>query len=280
MRALRILILIIFIVTGGLFGVHEVRHFADLDDKAPVLKIDHDEIALSVEAGEDEYLKGVTAADEHDGDVTDSIVIAGKSNFIEEGLIRVDYAAFDKHNNVGTASRNIRFTDYSSPRFASDQPFLLRKSTNYNFDFIHASDVVDGDITNKVKVMYTSLYSATDESPLTLEATNSLGDIEKLDLTVRILTPQEYNQFRPALWEYIVYTGVGQEIEPWNYVAGVWQSGNPYSFEDTGFDYENISVDASAVDYWTPGVYEVVYYFDAPKRDQTATYLYIVVRDE
>ena len=111
MKILRILILILFLITAGLFGVHEVRYFADRDDQPPVMTVDRDTLKLSVVADEKDYLQGIKAVDDKDGDVTDSLVIAGKSNFIEEGVIRVDYAAFDSHNNVGTCSRTVRYTD-------------------------------------------------------------------------------------------------------------------------------------------------------------------------
>ena len=283
MRLLRILILIVFLITAGFFGVNEMRYLSDLDDEPPLITSNSEEITLSVTADDAEYLSGVNASDGRDGDVTDSLVIAGKSNFIEEGLIRVDYAAFDSHNNVGTFSRMVRYSDYVSPKFASDEPFVFRKSSSYDFDFIRAEDVIDGEISNKVKVLYSNLYSAVTDAPITLEATNSVGDIEKLDLNVRIMTPQEYALYRPALWGYIVYTTVGERIEPWYSVAGVWQNGNYYAFEETDFDYENVSIDSSLVDYDTPGVYEIIYYLNSPGKMNYSTgemIQYVVVRDE
>ena len=283
MRILRILILIVFLITAGFFGVNEMRYLSDLDDEPPLITANSEEITLSVTADDAEYLSGVNASDGRDGDVTDSLVIAGKSNFIEEGLIRVDYAAFDSHNNVGTYSRMVRYSDYVSPKFVLEEPFMLRKSTSYDFDFIKATDVIDGEISNKVKVLYSNLYSAVTDAPITLEATNSVGDIEKLELNVRILTPQEYALYRPALWGYVVYTTVGERIEPWYSVAGVWQNGNYYAFEETDFDYENIAIDSSLVDYDTPGVYEIIYYLNSPDQKKYSTgemIQYVVVRDE
>ena len=283
MRILRILILIVFLITAGFFGVNEMRYLSDLDDEAPLITASSDEITLSVTAEDAEYLSGVNASDGRDGDVTDSLVVAGKSNFIEEGLIRVDYAAFDSYNNVGTYSRMVRYSDYVSPKFVLDEPFMLKKSSSYDFDFIKATDVIDGEISNKVKVLYSNLYSAVTDAPITLEATNSVGDIEKLELNVRILTPQEYALYRPALWGYVVYTTVGERIEPWYSVAGVWQNGNYYAFEETDFDYENIAIDSSLVDYDTPGVYEIIYYLNSPDQKKYSTgemIQYVVVRDE
>ena len=282
MKILRILILVAFVITAGLFAVNEVRWLSDRDDTPPVITVDSDTLKLSVEAEEKDYLQGITAHDDKDGNVTDSIVVAGKSNFIEEGVIRVDYAAFDSHNNVSTASRTVRFTDYSSPRFVSDRPFMFKKSTSYDFDFIRAIDVIDGEISNKVKIMYSNLYSATTDSIITLEVTNSLGDIEKLELNVRIQTPQEYSLYRPALWQYIVYTKVGEEIEPWNYVGGVWYNGQYLTFEETEFDYSLVSFNPNTVDYTTPGVYELQFNMESPSRwlPTGPAIMYVVVRDE
>ena len=289
MRVLRILILIAFIITAGLFAWHEVQWVADRDDQPPVISADADEITVSVNAQNEDFLKGMTATDERDGDVTSSLVVAAKSNFIEEGVIRVDYAAFDSHNNVSTYSRTARYSDYSSPRFSSAMPFVFKKSTSYDFNFIKASDVLDGDITNKVKVIYSSLYSATTEAPVTLEVTNSVGDIEKLDLNLRILTQQEYGEYRPALWDYIVYTTPGKEIEPWNYISGVWRSGEYYSFEDSEFEYADITFNAAGINYNVPGVYELIFTLE-PEEDKDnprnssvhygSTVMYVIVRDE
>ena len=283
MRALRILILLVFIVTGVLFGVNEYRYLSDIDDEPPVITSNSEEIALSVESGEEDYLQGVIAIDETDGTVTDSLVFAGRSNFIEEGLVRADYAAFDSHNNVGTYSRNVRFYDYRSPQFSSLKPLMFKKSSSYDFDFIQASDVLDGDISNKVKILYSNLYSATEDAPILLEVTNSVGDIEKLEINVRIVTPQEYNHLYPALWGYITYAKVGEPIDPWGMVAGTWQNGEYYGFEETEYDYENVTVDANAVDYDTPGVYEIIYHLNPVADERTPTgdtILYVVVRDE
>lgn len=289
MKILRILILIAFLITGGFFAWSEVQWFSDRDDLPPVIQADSDEISLSVNAQDADYLKGMTAVDARDGDVTSSMVIASKSNFIEEGVIRVDYAAFDSHNNVASYSRTARYRDYSSPRFASSEPFMFKKSTSYDFNFVRAIDVLDGEISNKVKVMYASLNTGGEEAPITLEVTNSLGDIEKLELNLRILTPQEYNDYRPALWEYIVYTQPGKEIEPWNYISGILRSGEYYKFEDTDFDYSNVTFDPAAVNYNKPGVYELVFTLESGTDEDSkenepvkygSTIMYVVVRDE
>ena len=84
-------------------------------------------------AKDEDFLQGVKAEDDVDGDVTSTLSVAGKSNFIEEGVIRVDYAAFDSHNNIGTYSRKVIFDDYHSPRFASKAPLALRSESSYAF---------------------------------------------------------------------------------------------------------------------------------------------------
>ena len=199
MRILRILLLIIFAITSILFGVFQYQAYTDRDIEKPEITGGEEDLHISVNSSDDDLLMGLTATDNKDGDVTHTLVVAGKSNFIEEGMIRVDYAAFDSHNNVGTYNRRVFYDDYRSPRFSSSLPLVTRSELTSDFSFLEAKDVLDGDISNKIKIVYdSSAADSATEFPFTAEVTNSYGDIEKLELTLDVVSNREYNRDYPA----------------------------------------------------------------------------------
>lgn len=280
MRVFRILLLILFIITAAVFGVNQYLSYQNRDNKAPVISSNQDVLHLSVKATDEDYLRGVIAEDDHDGDVTSTLVVSGKSNFIEEGVIRVDYAAFDSHNNVGTYSRKIIFDDYYSPRFSSKSALVLRSGTSHDFSFFEAEDVLNGDISNKIKIL-TNTYStgSSSEYPIEIEVTNSYGDVAKLDLVLDVLTGIEYNNLYPALSEYIVYLPIGDELDYSSYLIGIRQGDNFMDFEEAEVSKEEIKIE-DYVDYNFPGVYNVVFSLWQSYTLTTETKMVVIVTED
>ncbi|MBQ6478576.1 MAG: hypothetical protein IJI44_04315 [Erysipelotrichaceae bacterium] len=280
MRILRILLLILFLASSVFFGVDQYLSYRDQDKDAPIISCNEDVLHLSVKATDEDLLKGVSAQDERDGDVTKTLVVAGKSNFIEEGVIRVDYAAFDSHNNVGKYSRKVIYDDYHSPRFSSKKPLVLRSESTYDFSFLEAEDVLDGDISNKIKILsdaYTTASSA--EYPVVLEVTNNHGDVEKLNVVMDVLTSSEYNRQYPALSDYILYLPVGGEVNYEEYIAGIRQGNRMLDFEDTDFTAEEIMI-SDYVDYFHEGTYHVVFSLPYSGKITTETKMVVIVTED
>lgn len=259
MRILRNLLAILFIITATVFGINQYRQYKDRDIDAPVIASKEETLHLSVKATDEDMLKGVTAHDDRDGDVSSSLLIAGKSNFIEDGVIRVDYAAFDSHNNVGTYSRRVVFDDYHSPRFSSKKPLVLHSESSYDFSFFHAEDVLSGDISYKIKILSDSYTAASSsEYPIEIEVTNDYGDVEKLNLIMDVMTTKEYNLQYPALREYIIYIPVGEEVDLRSYLIGIRRGDEVRDFEETKFSSYDIEID-DYIDYNTPGNYIITF---------------------
>jgi len=280
MRFLRITLLILFIITTIVFSFDQYRLYRDRDKVAPVISCNQETVHLSVKDDEKKLLEGVFAVDDKDGDVTSTLVIAGKSNFIEEGVIRVDYAAFDSHNNVGTYSRRVVFDDYHSPRFSSKEPLSLRSESSYDFSFFQAEDVLSGDISNKIKILsdvYTTASSS--EYPIEIEVTNNYGDVEKLELVMKIETNSEYNRRHPALSDYIVYVPLGKEIELSSYLIGIRQGDKVIAFEDTDYSKEDIEIE-DYIDYDNEGVYSVTYSLRLSYMITTETRMIVIVTED
>lgn len=280
MRLLRTALLILFIITTVVFGIDQYRSYKDRDNAAPVISCSEDILHLSVKDSDEKLLEGVSAEDDRDGDVTSTLVIAGKSNFIEEGMIRVDYAAFDSHNNVGTYSRRIVFDDYHSPRFSSESPLVLRSESSYDFSFFTAEDALSGDISNKIKILsdvYTT--ASSDEYPIEMEVTNNYGDVEKLTLVLDVETNSEYNRSHPALSEYIVYVPLGEEIDLSSYLIGIRQGDKLIDFEDSSYAIEDIEIE-DYVDYDRAGRYTVIYTLQLSNTIMTETKMVVIVTED
>ncbi len=297
MRLARLILLIFFLITAGIFGWNEYQRISDEDTELPVITASSDMITVTVDADDKDYLEGIKATDNRDGDVTDSVMVTSKSNFIEKGIFRVDYAAFDSHNNVGTYSRKAEFADYRSPTFSCEEPLMFKRGSGYEFSALHAQDIIDGDVSNRIKVVYTSAGTTAIDMEVYMEVTNNYGDISSLNLMYDIYTNQEYNYYHPLLYQYIVYVRPGETFDLLANVSGYYRGGEKILFEDLDKQQEqseeeiekliywdNITVDDSEVDFETPGVYLVTYglesYEKVLENKLSTTRMYIVVTEE
>lgn len=87
------------------------------DKTIPVITVEEELIEVSLKATDEELLKGVSAHDEKDGDLTGNIIIESVSGFTEKGVSKITYAVCDSNNNVAKTTRKIRFNGYQSPKF-------------------------------------------------------------------------------------------------------------------------------------------------------------------
>lgn len=93
------------------------------DREAPKIKIEDMDIAYTEGEDESELLEGVTASDNKDGNLTDQIFVE-KILPIDDNTAVVYYAVLDQSNNVGTASRKIKYkkTENSSSENVENSP--------------------------------------------------------------------------------------------------------------------------------------------------------------
>jgi len=280
MRILRRFLLILFIITSVVFAIDQYLSYKDRDKNAPVISSDEEILRLSVKATDKDLLKDIKAIDDKDGDVSSTLMIASKSNFIEKGMIRVDYAAFDSHNNVGIYHRKVVFEDYHSPHFSSKTPLVIRSETTSDFSFFQAEDVLNGDISNKIKITYdANSNDSITEYPINLEVTNNYGDIEKLDLTLDIVSNREYNRDCPALSDYIIYVPVGGEVDLSSYLIGIRQGDHVIDFEESDYYKENVIID-DHTDYERPGVYTAEFSLRIAYSTYTVTKMVVIVTED
>lgn len=79
------------------------------DRKGPVIQVPAEQISYREGAAEEELLKGVTAMDDRDGDVSDSLMVEKILPSDDGSTAQVIYAAMDKSNNVTKAYRSITY---------------------------------------------------------------------------------------------------------------------------------------------------------------------------
>lgn len=293
MRRMRVLSIIVFIAALAVFGVSTVYDWIVLDYVGPKITMDEESITVSVEAGEEELLAGIHAADDRDGDVTDSLILEGLSDFIEKGRRIMTVAAFDADNHVTKISREVIYSDYHSPRFSLSAPLRFPVGTQNILSSMGAEDVLDGNLTTNIKISgeYSLQASTPGDYPMLFTVANSAGDVSELPVTVQIYDQEEESR-RPSivLSQYLIYTTPGTAVDPWNYVQAVKMDNREFERGEDGILYETHPVNGQAqgaigpqnimitqdIDYNVPGVYEIVYQI-TNSTDRTGTVRLVVV---
>ena len=288
MRRLRITIVILFVLSGIAFIGYNIANRILSDHTPPVITSDSDTISVSVAAEDSELLAGLTATDNKDGDITDSIRISSMSNFTEPGKRTISYAVFDSSNQAATLTRNLEYTDYVSPKIHQTQPlrFSLNEMDDANLaENMTAEDCIDGDITKQIRASFGDVYISTAGSyTITVQVSNSAGDTCSVPVDVTVTDPtdsDEREKYYPVLSEYIAYTDAGVPIDPAAFLIGLERNGTQYLF-DTDAELmpagrESVVI-AGAVDYNTPGTYTLEYQFTNADGVTAVTKLAVVVR--
>lgn len=300
LRKTRIFVVIFFIISVLLFGGYTLIRAVTVDRTLPIIEMDSDEVTISVKGGDAAILEGIKASDEKDGDITGNLFVESKSTFIEKGIFKATIAVADSDNHVTKVERKVTYSDYRSPQFTLTEPlkFLTTRENRDDLNIaesLRANDVVDGNISNKIKI--SSEYSingySTGDSHMEFIVTNSMGDTSKLPVTVNIYSALEESGLPEIiLSNYLINTPVGagadiealiEQIEYHNDTFRRGEDGNLYNgeFDAEGnpimFDWSAIQIDTDA-DWNTPGVYEVkITFTDEAANLSNFTRCYVVV---
>ena len=262
LRKTRIFVVIFFIISVLLFGGYTLIRAVTVDRTLPIIEMDSDEVTISVKGGDTAILEGIKASDEKDGDITGNLFVESKSTFIEKGIFKATIAVADSDNHVTKVERKVTYSDYRSPQFTLTEPlkFLTTRENRDDLNIaesLRANDVVDGDISNKIKI--SSEYSingyTTGDSHMEFTPVGAGADIE-------------------ALIEQIEYhNDTFRRGEDGNLYNGEFDAeGNPIMF-----DWSAIQIDTDA-DWNTPGVYEVkITFTDEAANLSNFTRCYVVV---
>ncbi len=192
------------------------------DTVPPVLTCESETITASVSITEEELLQGVTAFDNRDGDVSNTIVVQSVSNFIKENERIVTYAAIDSHMNVGRIERTLVYTDYKAPTFSLSKPLSYVVGSRINvLANIRADSVVDGNITQKIRYGLDTIIDNLTPGiyPIEFRVTDSCGETSYLNTEIEIYD-NSYAGIDVTLKKYVVYIRKNSEFDPEKYYKG------------------------------------------------------------
>ena len=290
-----------------LFGRYLFLTVRKDDTVGPDIEMADAQIEISVNDPQIKLLAGMTATDARDGDVTDTLVVESISGFVSKNTRIVNYAAFDKNNNVTKATRRMFYTDYTPARFYLTDPLQFPVSTSQQtiLNTIHVKDAIDGDLSDKVAFSSSSVINVdtAGDYRVTMQVTNSAGDLFSLPLTVTIYDNNLYSSLiKIRLSSYIIYTKTGEQIDPMDYLSGMTYRGTAYAITEgegtfrvdtTGMSREELeafrkrdpAVNESLFEildmtnYNYPGVYEIQYTLGDGDGNRGRTILTVVVEE-
>lgn len=297
MRRLRTLSLTLFIASLILFGINFYRKSIYEDKTGPVFQIEDNVIEVSVKDDEKALLKGLTATDAADGDVTDSVIVESISPFTGTGRRIVNYAAFDSDNHVTHAKRELAYTDYRASQFHLSKPLSFAMNATNLLDGITVDDCIDGDLTKSVKLMSDEEIdtSHVGEYSARLKVTNSAGGVSYLPVTIEIYDASvQYRRPQLKLTDNVVYIEKGEYFDEKEYLSSITINGTEYSMtEEAGtygarylspdetentIGYNRVEIE-SDVDTDVSGYYELIYSFEDTEENAGTGHarLYVVV---
>ena len=191
------------------------------DRTAPEISVPGNTLELSVTAPEADYLAGITAQDDTDGDVTGLLLLEGVSDMYGDDMVEITVAAFDAAGNVSKAKREVHYTDYEGPKFTLNRPLVFPEGSSLPiFEAIGAVDPRDGNLSSRVKGTLVEGGSYMDEVgvyQVEFRVTNSVGDTAHLTLPVEI-TAEDILRGGPELTEYLVYIPKGAAFRERDYL--------------------------------------------------------------
>ena len=235
-----------------------------------------DVLEIPCDYTEEQLLEGLSASDGKDGDLTSQIIPGAFSRFIEKGLCNVTYVVFDSSNQPASLTRQVRFTDYHSPRFTLTEPLVfIQQEGSYSDAMarLGAQDMLDGDLSGWITQTDTDVnYQQPGSYTMTVEVSNSFGDTSTAALPVHVVSADQ-QRAEISLVSSIVYVSVGGTIDPASYVSGATDTmGNEISTDQVSA--------SSNVDTQTPGCYEIHYeLYDDAGSSIGQTWLTVIVEE-
>ena len=144
------------VVTDEAFN--ETKLTFTIDKTAPVIEMDKDSITL--EYGKKYNHEGVTAKDNHDGDLTEKIVKNGEIGSTL-GNYTFTYTVTDKALNTATKTRTVTVVDTTKPVITIEKDEVtINLGEDYTDEDVTATDNYDGDLTSKIEKVIPTMNTA------------------------------------------------------------------------------------------------------------------------
>ena len=257
MRSIKAIVIVLFVIIALAFCVSYCYDRLMVDSVPPTIICDGARLEVSVNATDADLCQGLRATDNLDGDITDRIIVRKVSRLTGSNSATVNYAVFDSspRSNFCTFSREVYYTDYCQPRYELSQPMIFNVNSVVTLaDRMTAYDVIDGDITNRVRVSAQNISTSVEgDYPLMIQVTNSTGDTSSLGLTVQI---RNYTSRHPqiTLSKYLVYAEMGSEVNLEDYrelITGVRET-----VDGKKVDPKEVTI-SGELDTSRPGSYDI-----------------------
>ena len=275
MRFVRAGVMIIFILSLVIFGISRVALLQDRDPNEPEIASDREVLEIPCEYTQEQLMEGLTATDQEDGDLTSRIVAGSFSRFIEPGLYNLTYVVFDSANQPASLTRQVRFTDYHSPRFTLTESLVFTEgegSYNELMARLGAQDQLDGDLTDWITQTDTDVnYQRAGSYTTTLEMSNSLGDTVTQDLPIHVVAAEGHS-LEIILNTGIVYIDQGGGIDAGSYIEELLDN------QGNSMDTSLISSESNVAPQ-TPGCYEIHYQAEDGQGNSGETWLTVIVEE-
>lgn len=210
MKAIKTILAALLALTAALYIGNGIFERVSGRNEGPVIHCTDEVLEISVHDGDEVLLAGVTAGDPQDGDLTGSVIVGGKSKLIGGNTAKVACMVFDSDDNMASLVRTVRYTDYRRPVISLEQPLVYASAKEAKLlKNVHVTDMLDGDLSDKVRV--STLWATDDERvySATILVTNSMGDTASVEVPVLI---GEQGSIR--LRRQILYLQQGADFDP------------------------------------------------------------------
>ena len=251
MKLLKITLILLLAVLIVLYGVTTINQRLSGKNIGPEISCPEGILEISVYDPEAVLMKDITASDKQDGNLSDHVQILSISKLVTNNTAKVTYLVFDSDGNMDTLVRQIRYTDYSRPVFSIKRPLVYAENEAITLlDRLQVTDVIDGDITELIRVSTLSGTSDSEIFTVSIQVTNSMGDTARLAVPVIL---QNHTAYRPdiRLNTYLTYIQTGDSFHAQSYLLSL-------STAEGSVDTSHVQV-TSTVDTSTPGTYYVYY---------------------
>ena len=257
MRTIKqILILLLVALVAG--NIVTAIYRGSSDKKiGPTIQCDDTTLEVFSTDTSEALLAGVTAYDAQDGDLTDRIIIAGISKLISNNTAKVTYLVFDSDDNMASCIRRIRYVDYYKPYFTIDPqlPLVYPQGADVTVtDRVGAIDILDGSISDRIRVSTLESTSDPELYEITVQVTNSVGDTAWLKLPVLMLA-RDSNRPTLELKETLLYLEIGASFDPMDYLKAARLA------DGTAIDLSEVKIEGS-VDTSVVGEYRITYSYE------------------
>lgn len=218
------------------------------DDEGPEIRTPNEQIIYTAGTGEQSLLRGVSAIDAKDGDVSDSLRVANVLPAEDGVTASIIYMAKDKKNNVTKITSTVQYQTGTEMQPAGHTDV---QDSDVN-TVTPETDTQPGQEGNTSQTDTPQFETGTDNATLPVESNEGSGVGEAENNAAIAELSEESPRFH--LKEYAVTIEAGSEFDQLSYVENIEDD------NDTREElYRRIQISGN-VDVNTPGVYELIYH--------------------